>query len=137
MSECVPWQGAIDRNGYGTLGRRYAHRLAYEAVHGEVPPGTEIDHACHSRDLSCPGGRTCPHRRCVNPDHLEAVTRRENIRRGRSFINDKADQTHCVNGHEFTEENTYRRPDTGCRVCRECRRINLRRLYARRRGVEA
>lgn len=32
-----------------------------------------------------------------------------------------AEATHCVNGHEFTEANTYRRPDKGARCCRRCK----------------
>jgi hypothetical protein len=44
----------------------------------------DLDHLCHNADLQCPGGRGCPHRRCVRPDHLEVVTRQVNVRRGRS-----------------------------------------------------
>lgn len=84
--ECWPWLGALTRKGYGIIisraGRNsYAHRAVYEQFVGPIPDGLEIDHTCHSFDMSCPGGDTCPHRRCVNPSHLEPVTHAENVRR--------------------------------------------------------
>lgn len=55
-----------------TVGGRFAlaHRVAYEEQYGPIPDGMEIDHLCGNRD-------------CVNPDHLEAVSHTENMRRGR------------------------------------------------------
>jgi hypothetical protein len=78
--ECLDWLGALDRKGYGAFGigsmrdgtRRTvrAHRFAYEATHGPVPKGLELDHLCRNR-------------RCVRVEHLEAVTHAENLRRAR------------------------------------------------------
>lgn len=42
------------------------------------------------------------------------------------------DRTHCVNGHEFTLENTYQRPDRPGRQCRRCRAIRAAEAEKRR-----
>lgn len=85
---CWLWTGAkvkgygrfkVWRDGRWTHVR--AHRWAYEALEGPIPPGIYPDHLCHTNDLACPGGPTCPHRACVRPDHLEPVTDEENRRR--------------------------------------------------------
>jgi hypothetical protein len=87
VSGCWVWTGYVRSNGYGEFqmqGRLWkAHRWAYEHWREPIPPGLEPDHECHNRDLSCSGGPTCRHRRCVNPGHMEAKTPRENQRAGR------------------------------------------------------
>ena len=70
------WVWALrTNNGYGVLSFRgrqwYAHRLIYEATHGPVPRGKELDHVCR---VSL----------CVNPDHVEPVTHAENVQRGKT-----------------------------------------------------
>ena len=83
---CWPWTGYLQSNGYGTFGvtgTRLAHRIAYELIVGPVPDGLVLDHLCHTADPSCADTDECLHRRCCNPEHLEPVTRRENIARGR------------------------------------------------------
>lgn len=74
---CWFWTGAKFKSGYGAFSYRYktvrAHRLAYELLVGEIKMGYELDHVCHNDDPSCPGGRTCKHRGCVNPAHLRPV----------------------------------------------------------------
>lgn len=71
---CWVWQMAIKSNGYGhrkVAGRyRNAHILVWEEHNGPVPAGLQLDHLCRNRA-------------CVNPDHLEPVKQRENLRRGR------------------------------------------------------
>ena len=86
-------------------------------------------HLCHEADGRCAGGRACEHRRCCNPAHLQPVTLRENLSRGRGGT-----RTHCQHGHEFTPDNTYLTPD-GNRQCRECNRQRARANYARRRDT--
>jgi hypothetical protein len=67
------------RRGYSSVsryGRPIAlHRASYEYFKGPIPDGYEVDHLCHNVDTNCPGGSECPHRRCGNPLHLEAVPR--------------------------------------------------------------
>lgn len=83
---CWIWTGGVTPDGYGYIhasaGRRlYAHRLAYELSQGPIPDGLTIDHVCHNGS-GCTEGTACPHRRCVNPAHLEAVPLPVNVRRG-------------------------------------------------------
>ncbi len=74
LGACWVWTAEIVHNGYGRFmlrrraGRIKAHKWAYQKLVGPVPVGLELDHLC----------RNPP---CVNPAHLEPVTRRENLLR--------------------------------------------------------
>lgn len=108
---CMVWhKPAMKDRGYGEFhlrgGRIRAHRFAYIWAKGRIPDGYVIDHLCRNT-------------MCVNPEHLEAVTQHENILRGISPSALKAKQTICKNGHEFTEANTFHRPEGG-RRCLTC-----------------
>jgi DNA-binding transcriptional regulator YiaG len=70
-SPCWLWQGHIGQLGYGWIKRGPVHRVYFEQARGPVPDGMELDHLCRVRH-------------CVNPDHLEVVTRSENVRRARA-----------------------------------------------------
>lgn len=69
---CWIWQGSETGTGYGGIkwnGKStVAHRVVYTLVKGEIPNGLFLDHLCNVK-------------KCVNPDHLEPVTHRENIQR--------------------------------------------------------
>jgi hypothetical protein len=118
---CWLWLGKLDKDGYGTLGVNYAmkkaHRASYEFARGPIPPGLHIDHLCRVR---------C----CVNPDHLEPVTCRENLMRGKGLAAINHAKTHCVHGHEFTPDNTYFHRSRRGRICKTC-------IYARKRAYRA
>lgn len=82
---CHPWTSGITELGYGDFNanRRHlpAHVYAYTLANGPVPDGLVLDHLCHDPRV-CNLGNNCPHRRCCNAAHLEAVTSQENILRG-------------------------------------------------------
>lgn len=123
QSGCWVWMGYIGTQGYGqaSLRRRdeYVHRLSHELWVGPIPDGYDVDHLCHNRDVACEGGITCLHRRCVNPDHLEAISKKENRRRQRNVI-EQMNRTHCPQGHPYDDENTISVRGNG-RNCRQCR----------------
>jgi len=123
---CWPWRGARSR-GYGALyvGRpsaqriiETAHRLAYELHYRQpIPAPLTIDHLCRVRH-------------CVNPRHLEVVSRAENTLRGEAPAAQHARATACIAGHPFDAINTYRTP-RGVRMCRTCKRRRDREWRAR------
>ena len=125
---CWLWTATLINSGYGRLwveGRtELAHRVAYELYVGDIPDGMTIDHRCHNEDDDCPGGIDCLHRRCVNPDHLQVVTKQVNLLNGKTIVAANAVKTHCIRGHEYTPENTriYTRLGREFRHCRECDR---------------
>jgi hypothetical protein len=108
------------------------HRAAYIIFREPIPPGMTVNHKCHDDDPDCPAG-PCLHRRCFNPDHLEAVTHKKNLDNGKSCAAVNAAKTHCDSGHEFTLANTYIRAD-GCRTCRKCQAIAQDRYRKRLRA---
>lgn len=122
--KCWEWLASLDKDGYGQFrhGKRMvkAHRMSYELFVGAIPMGMEIDHLCQNK-------------KCVKPSHLQAVDHRTNMARSRSFSGVNSRKTHCVNGHEFSEDNTYLW--NGWRSCKQCgknrdKQRNTRRKHA-------
>lgn len=112
--ECWSWTGGTNPKGYGRVSLKggknmFVHRMFYEAEKGTIGDGLVIDHLCRNR-------------RCCNPDHLEAVTNAENVRRGRTG-KWQIRESRCPRGHEFTPENTIQNSN-GSRRCRTCNRIS-------------
>jgi hypothetical protein len=118
---CWLWTGTKSDTGYGNIyidgSKQLAHRVAYELLVGPIPEGLDLDHLCRIRA-------------CVNPDHLEPVTRRENCLRGRRSkllqrgTDTNARKTHCPKGHPYDEANTSIRG--GRRHCRACHRDRMK-----------
>lgn len=109
---CWEWQG-VKLRGYGQCsirnpsGKRFdtkqAHRISYIGTCGDIKDDLTIDHLCRNRG-------------CVNPSHLEPVTRTENVLRGDSVTAINKRKTHCIRGHEFSRI----RP-SGYRECSICK----------------
>jgi hypothetical protein len=113
LGPCWLWTGYRYPTGYGKfsvgLEQGYAHIWSFRLHIGPVPDGKELDHLCRNPS-------------CVNPNHLEPVTHRENVLRGEGPAAANARKTHCIHGHPFDEGNTYRLPSGAvgrdCRICR-------------------
>lgn len=114
--DCWLWTGSLSGGRYASFmvnGRNVkVHRWAYEQAYGPIPDGLQIDHIC---------GVT----RCVRPDHLRAVTPRENV-----LAHWREQRGVCRNGHPMTEDNVTVRPN-GSRCCLRCRRERKRRYMAK------
>jgi len=78
-----------------------AHRWSYEFSGKEIGKDLDLDHLCRNRS-------------CVNPEHLEPVTRCENVLRGEGITAQHARRTECLRGHVLIEK-------YGRRVCPVCR----------------
>lgn len=127
MSGCWLWSGATGA-GYGKFnvgaitksgnrrGGSYAHRVAYEALVGEIEPGLHLDHKCRVTV-------------CVNPAHVEPVSCKENVLRGTALSAKNATKTHCPNGHDYSTNSRRKRKGRDCAVCH---RERNRRAYAAR-----
>ena len=113
---CIEWWGAMWPNGYGRVSqhrRQYkAHRFIWEQCFGPIEPGLILHH-------------TCENKACVNPEHLELVTRAQHN-------TEHSAPSHCKHGHEYTEANTDIRP-SGWRRCRTCHRIEAKERYHARK----
>lgn len=112
-------------NGYRSVqirGRGYrAHRVVYECLKGRIPDGLPLDHLCRNR-------------RCVNPDHLEAVPGRINTLRGLGPTAKNARKTHCPNGHSLSEDNLHNNKN-GYRVCATCKRRKALAYYHKTKAL--
>ncbi len=108
--------------------KEVVHRVFYEELIGPIPEELVLDHLCRNT-------------RCVNPDHLEPVTLKENLLRGRGAAANNARKTHCLRGHELSKPNTRlrTRPNGSisrhCIECAEERNRMVRWFYANRDEV--
>ena len=127
-SGCWLWTGSLSSNGYGLIWHNghnvRAHRFAYEYItHAIIPDDKELDHLCRNHQ-------------CVNPHHLEVVSRRENVMRGinPTLLGERRSAIiYCTNGHLYDAETTYI-DSHGYRACKICKRASNRASYALRKG---
>jgi hypothetical protein len=117
---CWLWTGYINNKGYGRWAAFYVHRLLWSLRHGAVPAGLELDHLCRNR-------------RCVNPEHLVAVTHAENMRRA-PRSGPVPHPEHCPQGHPWAVHAVAN--SKGYRECRACQ-VKSKRAYADRQKAMA
>jgi HNH endonuclease len=127
-NDCWIWNGCLYPGGYGQVviaqRKHRTHRVLYEAMRGPIPVGFELDHLCRTPA-------------CCNPNHLEVVTKRENILRGRGTSAVNARKTCCPRcGAEYEWRTFGKTPQGRVRVhrwCRPCRQAWEREWQRQRR----
>lgn len=131
---CWIWVGYRKDSGCGIYGmtslwkeglslKIYAHRLAYIAFVGSIPEGRDLDHLCRVT-------------LCVNPKHLEPVTRQVNLLRGDTVTAKNHKKTHCPSGHAYDLLNT-KTNERGWRRCRICVTATNHRKYLKRSSYDS
>lgn len=117
-SDCWNWTASCDGKGYGQFVYKgklsRAHRVSYMLFKGEIPEGLDLDHLC--RNI-----------KCVNPEHLEAVTRSVNLQRAILWQSKK---THCPKGHEYDYVD-----NRGARRCKQCLKTLAHYNYLKRKAL--
>jgi hypothetical protein len=121
---CWLWQMPLTDRGYAQFQANKkksmrAHRVAYEMMKGPIPADLELDHLCRVRH-------------CVNPDHLEPVTHRENVMRAKDgFPARQAAKTHCKRGHPLSGDNLLpNKLKKGSRACKTCNKMQVKAFAA-------
>lgn len=114
QNNCWLYAGYFSTKGYGLIWNNTlqkfekAHRVMYETFNGKIAEGLVLDHLCRIRQ-------------CINPEHLEPVTNRENILRGEGIAAKNIKKTYCKHGH-LLENNVYIfRTSRICRTCQNTR----------------
>lgn len=127
QSGCWTWQASKMKTGYGKFstnnGWLLAHRVSFSIFNNVEFDNLLIDHMCRNRS-------------CVNPDHLRAVTFKQNTTENSTSVAAvNKIKTHCLRGHKYDEQNTVIRKNG--RECRACSNSNARRLGKEKRKAAA
>jgi len=113
---CHEWIASLNNCNYGQFRVNkksiLAHRFSYELYKGSIPEDQVVDHLCENT-------------KCVNPKHLQIITQKENLLKGKGCCSTNSKKTHCSRGHEFTPENTYINKRNS-RMCRKCFRVRYK-----------
>lgn len=107
---CWLWKGSLTVRGkYAQMNIRgrvvRVHRWLYQKLKKKVSRRLDLDHTCRVRH-------------CINPEHLEPVTRKVNLARG---VGGKP-WSRCAQGHDVLGDNVYTRPGSGRKECFTCKR---------------
>ena len=104
---CWIWLAQTDKHGYGRFfidgAKTTAQRASWLIYRGTIPDGLEIDHKCK---LRC----------CVNPDHLQPLSKPANLAQ-RAF----AKKDSCPKGHPYSGDNLSITKNGNGKVARRCR----------------
>ncbi len=82
---CWLWTKTRNSAGYGIVWWKkhylYVHRVSHELFIGPIPEGWDVGHKCHDEAAHAGlcDGVPCQHQICLNPNHLKAETRLENL----------------------------------------------------------
>lgn len=121
---CWLYAGTIHHTGYGVINGMnnkplLVHRIMYENFKGEIPPKMDIDHICNNPP-------------CINPDHLQALTHHDNMRKNYK-------PNHCNREHELTIDNVYtwvKKTGLISRRCKTCHRAWCANRKKRRKAAK-
>lgn len=117
--ECWNYTGKVNKRGYARFKHHWVHRLAWELQRGPIPEGLTVDHLCFNKV-------------CTNPQHLEIVPLKENLRRRRTLL----DKGICIHGHLIEGEKDVRR--SGNHVeCMRCLQVKWKARYHKKERVSS
>jgi len=121
---CWDWVGPLSKDGYGRIWNGThnirAHRFVFEQHKWPIPDGLTLDHLCRNRA-------------CVNPDHLEPVSNKDNVLRGFGPPARNARKNSCIHGHPL--DGTRLAEGRWIRYCKTCRKTHAQRCRERERAI--